>query len=119
MDHIFFLLTGKPDVIGPSNATAVTGTTTELHCAVTSSLAYTTQWYHNDILLSNTSRTITQVDMLMVAIIRDTDTGSYHCVATNAAGSTVSSKGWLTVCGKLDNVLHHSYHVSFRLSGAF
>lgn len=119
MDHRFFLLTGQPDVIGPSNATAVTGTTTELHCAVTSSLAYTTQWYHNDILLSNTSRTITQVDTLMVAIIRDTDAGPYHCVATNAAGSTVSSKGWLTVCGKLDNVLHLSYHVSFRLSGTF
>lgn len=28
------------------------------------------------------------------------DAGEYHCVVTNAAGTSTSTKGWLNVCSK-------------------
>jgi len=91
---------GKPDVIGPSNLTAISSTTIRLNCDVTSSLVYTSQWYHNNTLLHNSSRITSYGDTLEITIVIASDAGEYYCVATNAAGTSTSTKGWLNVCGK-------------------
>lgn len=90
---------GKPEVIGPSNLTAITGTTIELNCRVTSLLAYSTQWYHNNTLIHNDSRITVYGDTLKVTIVTASDAGEYYCIVTNAAGTSTST-GWLNVCGK-------------------
>ena len=100
-DCIYFIYhVGKPDVIGPSNVTAITGTTTELKCEIISSLAYSSKWFHNNTQLNNDSRITSYDDTLKIAIITAPDAGEYYCVVTNAAGTSTSSKGWLSVCSK-------------------
>ena len=97
-------ITGKADVIGPSNLTAITQTTIELKCGVSSSLAYSSKWYHNNTLLQNDSRITSHDDTLEIAIVTASDAGDYYCVVTNAAGTTTSTKGWVNVCGKCTNL---------------
>lgn len=97
--------TGKADVIGPGNLTAITKTTIELKCGISSSLAYSSNWYHNNTLLQNDSRITSHDDTLEIAIVTALDAGDYYCVVTNAAGSTTSTKGWINVCGKSINII--------------
>ena len=57
-------------------------------------------WYHNDTLLQNDSRITLFDDTLEIAIVAVVDAGDYHCVVTNAAGTSTSTKGWINVCSK-------------------
>ena len=97
--------TGKADVIGPSNLTAITKTTIELKCEIISSLTYSSKWYHNNTLLHNDSRITSYDDTLEISIVTALDAGDYYCVVTNAAGTTTSTRGWLNVCGKCINII--------------
>ena len=100
LEYIYHLSVGKAEVIGPSNLTAITGSTIELSCGIVSSSAYSSKWYHNGKLLQNSSRIINYNDVLEIAIVTSTDAGEYYCVVTNAAGTSTSTKGWLSICGK-------------------
>ena len=76
------------------------GTAVTLRCEIISSLAYNSLWYHGDTLLQNDSRIALFDDTLEIAIVAAVDAGDYHCVVTNAAGTSTSTKGWINVCGK-------------------
>ena len=57
-------------------------------------------WFHNNTLLQNDSRITLYDDALEIAIVVTLDAGGYHCVVTNAAGTSTSTKGWINVCSK-------------------
>jgi hypothetical protein len=81
-----------PTVSGPSNASVADGETASFTVTVTSTTAYTVQWYRGITPITGaTSNTYSFT-------ADDTDDGAqFHAVVTNLAGSTISQTGTLTV----------------------
>lgn len=86
-------LGGDPPVVtGPSNVTVQEGAIASFSITVTSTSAYTTQWYRGVApIVGATSDTYS-----FTAVAGDNG-ADFHAVATNTAGSTTSSTGLLTV----------------------
>ena len=84
---------GLPLITDPSNLTKTVGQDATFSVTVTSSTAYTVQWYRNGIIIlgaTGLSYTLTNVQL--------TDSGAnFNAVATNAAGNAASLPATLTV----------------------
>jgi hypothetical protein len=96
-ENIIDNLGGTPPVVsGPADESVMDGTTASFSISVTSTTAYTVQWYRNGVPISGaTSNTYS-----FTADLADTG-DEFFAIATNPAGSTTSQTATLTVTAVL------------------
>ena len=78
----------------PDNATILTGQSVNLTCSATGTdVVY--QWMRNGVIISDDNSNVLRINE-----IKQSDDGSYHCIASNKGGNTTSNPAMITVYGK-------------------
>ncbi len=92
-----------PTITNPANVTTTVGAGASFSVVVTSSIAYTVQWYRNGVAIPGaTGLSIT------LSNIQLTDSGStFYATATNASGSATSHTALLTVISLITVFAHY------------
>lgn len=84
----------------PDSQEVATGVEVSFSCLVQSDLNFTVEWTLNGEPFVLGPRDESAGEMLTIRSVLSNHEGSFRCVVTNAAGTTISDPANLTVCGE-------------------
>lgn len=99
-------LSGPPVVTPPDSQEVATGVQVSFSCLIQSDLNFTVEWTLNGEPFILGPGDESAGDMLTIRSVLGNHEGSFRCVVTNAAGTTISQPANLTVCGEQTHIVH-------------